>query len=59
VRVLVLLLAACSIDEPGESPSRYEYCFEAENHREGGFNEAAFRTCLEGPGARAADAGAD
>ncbi len=57
--MLVVLLAGCTVDEPGESPSRYEYCYELANRREGGFSEAAFRVCLEGPGARAADAGAD
>jgi hypothetical protein len=59
--VLVALLGlGCEVDSPSEwTPTRYEYCFELENHREGGFSEAAFRTCLEGRGAQAADAGSD
>jgi len=60
--VLVALMAAgCEFDSPPEQwgPNRYEYCYELENHREGGFSEAAFRTCLEGRGARTADAGSD
>jgi hypothetical protein len=57
---VLLALLGCSMDEPSEwTPTRYERCFELENHREGGFSEAAFRTCLEGRGARVADAGSD
>lgn len=64
MRVLVLaaLMASCEIDDPPDrlGPSRYEYCAEYANRLEGGFSELAFRVCLEGPGARAAeDGGAD
>jgi hypothetical protein len=61
--LMALMAAGCEIDSPPDDwgPNRYEYCAAQVNQLplSPAEHDQRFRTCLEGRGARTADAGSD